>query len=98
MYLHLRHLSVLTATLLISLSCPLQMVGSMGGSGAALAQAQSVEERAEEAVRLLQVGTQQYQRGELPEALETFQTALVIFREIGERKTRISHKECDRYL
>ncbi|HAJ64682.1 MAG TPA: hypothetical protein DCP31_40135, partial [Cyanobacteria bacterium UBA8543] len=86
MYRHLHHLSVFTATLLISLSSPLQVVGNMGGSAAALAQAQTAEQRRDEALRLNQLGLQQLNQGQFREALETFQSALVIFREIGDRQ------------
>ncbi|MEQ9234165.1 CHAT domain-containing protein [Coleofasciculus sp. E2-BRE-01] len=86
MYRHLYRLSVVTASLLIGVSCPLPGVGNSGGSGAVLAQAQTREERNDEAFRLYQVGVQQYQQGQFREALETFQTAFVIFRETGERQ------------
>ena len=85
MYRHLRCLSVFNATLLISLSCPLQVVGNIGGSRAALAQAQTTEQRRDEALRLNQIGLQQLNQGQFREALETFQTVLVIFRAIGDR-------------
>jgi CHAT domain-containing protein/Tfp pilus assembly protein PilF len=83
---HLRRLSVVTATLFIGLSCPLQVVGNTWGSSAALTQAQTREQRNYEAMRLHLVGFQQYQQGQLREALETFQQVLVIVREIGEPK------------
>ena len=86
MYPHLRRLSVITATLLISLSCPLQVVGNSWGSDAVLAQVQTREQRTDEALRLYKVGVQQEQQGQFREALETFQTVLVIAREIGERQ------------
>ena len=85
MYRHHR-LSVITATLLISLSCPLQVVGNPWESSAALAQAQTREQRNNQALRLVLVGFQQYQQGQLREALETFQQSLAIVREIGEPK------------
>ncbi|MBD2741854.1 tetratricopeptide repeat protein [Coleofasciculus sp. FACHB-1120] len=83
---HLRRLSVVTATLLISLSCPLPMVGNSWGSDAVLAQVQTREQRRDEAFRLYKVGVQQDQQGQFREALETFQSVLVIVREIGERQ------------
>jgi CHAT domain-containing protein/Tfp pilus assembly protein PilF len=85
MYRHLRRLSVFTATLLISLSCPLQVVGNTWGSGAASAQTQTREERRNEAQRLNELGIQLLSKGQFREALKTFQQALDIFREIGER-------------
>ena len=86
MYSHLHRLSVITATLLISLSCPLQVVGITWGSNAALAQAPTREQRNDEALRLYQVGVKQYQQSQFREALETFQSVLVIVRAIGERQ------------
>ncbi len=83
---HLPRLSVVSATLLIGLSCPLQVVGNTWGSGAALAQAQTIEQRNNEAVRLYQVGVQQLNQGQFREALETFEQVLVIVREIGNRQ------------
>ncbi|MEW6494058.1 MAG: tetratricopeptide repeat protein [Cyanobacteriota bacterium] len=83
---HLRRLSVFTATLFISLSCSLQMSINPLVIKAASAQAQTKEQRAEEALRLYQVGLQQYQQGQFREALETSQHILVIFREIGDRQ------------
>ncbi|MBD1893156.1 tetratricopeptide repeat protein [Coleofasciculus sp. FACHB-129] len=85
MYPYLRRLSVIAATLLISLSCPLQVVRNTWGSNAALAQVQTRDQRTDEAVRLYQVGVQQLNQGQFQEALETFQTVLGIVREIGER-------------
>ncbi|MBD2043965.1 CHAT domain-containing protein [Microcoleus sp. FACHB-672] len=86
MHPHLHRLSIITATLLISLSCPLPVVRNTWGSGAALAQAQTREQRRDEALRLNQVGLQQLNQGQFREALETFQRVLVIVREIGERQ------------
>ncbi|MBW4679109.1 MAG: tetratricopeptide repeat protein [Microcoleus vaginatus WJT46-NPBG5] len=83
MHRHLHRLSVISATLLISLSFPLPVVRNTWGSGAALAQAQTRKERNEEALRL---GIQQYQQGLFREALETFQSVLAIVREIGDRQ------------
>ena len=82
---HLRRLSVLTATLLISLSCPLQVAGNSWGSDAAFAQVQTREQRNEEVLRLSQLGLQQYKQGQFREALETFRAVLVIAKEIGDK-------------
>jgi len=86
MYRHLHRFSIVTATLLISLSCPLQVVGNSWGSGAALAQAQTREERNDEPWRLNELGLQQLNQGQFREALKTFQTVLVIVRDIGDRQ------------
>ncbi|MBD1939233.1 tetratricopeptide repeat protein [Microcoleus sp. FACHB-68] len=82
---HLHRLSVITATLLISLSFPLPLVRNTWGSGAAWAQAQTREEPRDQALRLYQVGLQQFNQGQFREALETFQSVLVIVREIGNK-------------
>ena len=84
---HLRRLSIYTATLLIGLSCPLQVMGNTWGSGAALAQAQTRQQQHDEALRLYQVGVQQLNKGQFREAFETFQTVLGIVREIRERQS-----------
>jgi CHAT domain-containing protein/tetratricopeptide (TPR) repeat protein len=86
MYPHLRRLSVYAATLLISLSCPLQVVGNTWGSGAVLAQTQTRQQRRDEALRLYRLGLEQYRQGHVREALARFEQALVISKEIGERK------------
>jgi CHAT domain-containing protein/Tfp pilus assembly protein PilF len=82
MYPHLRRLSVITATLLISLSCPLQVLGNTWGSDAALAQTQTRQYSSYEAEQLFLLGIRQYRQGSFREALDTFQTVLGIFREI----------------
>ncbi|MBD1902654.1 tetratricopeptide repeat protein [Trichocoleus sp. DQ-A3] len=85
MYPHLRRLSVVTVTLLISLSCPLQVVRSTSGSNTVLAQAQTGDERNDEALRLSELGFQQFNKGQFREALNTFQTVLVITKAIGNK-------------
>jgi tetratricopeptide (TPR) repeat protein len=86
MYRHLHRLSVFTASLLISMTYPLQVVGNTWGSDAALAQAQTREQRNDEALRLYQVGVQQLNKGQFQEALAIFEQALAIFREIRNRQ------------
>ncbi|MBD2088255.1 CHAT domain-containing tetratricopeptide repeat protein [Coleofasciculus sp. FACHB-542] len=83
---HLRRLSVVTATLLISLSCPLQVVRLTWGSNTVLAQAQTTEQRDDEALRLYQLGIQQLNKGQFREALETFEQILITFKAIGHRQ------------
>ncbi|MBD1841775.1 tetratricopeptide repeat protein [Coleofasciculus sp. FACHB-64] len=83
---HLRRLSVVTATLLISLSCPLQVVGLTWGNNTVLAQAQTTEQRDDEALRLYQLGIQQLNKGQFREALETFEQILITFKAIGHRQ------------
>jgi tetratricopeptide (TPR) repeat protein len=50
-----------------------------------VAQMQTKKERRQEAVRLYKLGQQQSDKSQYREALETFEKALVIFREIGDR-------------
>jgi CHAT domain-containing protein/Tfp pilus assembly protein PilF len=86
MYPYLRRLSVFTATLLIGLSCPLQVVGNTWGSSAVLAQTQTRQQQNAEVVRLNKLGLQQLNQGQFREALATFEQALAICREIGNRQ------------
>jgi tetratricopeptide (TPR) repeat protein len=51
-----------------------------------LARAQTTQDRRTEALRLTQEGLQLFNRSQFREALEKFQAALVIVREIGERQ------------
>ncbi|HBL13606.1 MAG TPA: hypothetical protein DD379_19860, partial [Cyanobacteria bacterium UBA11162] len=50
------------------------------------AQAQTTQERSEEAWQLYQLGVQQYNQGQFGEALKTFEQVLGIVREIGDRQ------------
>jgi CHAT domain-containing protein/Tfp pilus assembly protein PilF len=85
MYPHLHRLGVFTAILLISLSYPLQVEGNTWRSDAALAQAQTRDERNDEALRLSELGLQQFNKGQCREALNTFQTVLAITKAIGNK-------------
>ncbi|MDF5727454.1 MAG: tetratricopeptide repeat protein [Rhizonema sp. PD38] len=49
-------------------------------------QAQTTQQRAEEVLRLVKLGFEQFHKSQFREALETFQQALVIVRELGDRK------------
>jgi CHAT domain-containing protein/Tfp pilus assembly protein PilF len=84
MYRHLHRLSVFTATLVILLISPLQI--AVRPLGIEAAQAQTNQERNEEGLQLNQLGLQQLNQGEFPEALKTFEQVLVIFRAIGNRQ------------
>ncbi|MBD1903796.1 tetratricopeptide repeat protein [Trichocoleus sp. DQ-A3] len=86
MYPHLRRLSIFSATLLILLSCPLQVEENFWRSNATLAQAQTREQRNDEALRLNQLGLQQLNKGLAREALATFEQAFIIVIGIGERQ------------
>jgi hypothetical protein len=77
-----RYLSLATATLLFSLT-PLLPVPS---SFSLVVQAQTTQGRRAEALRLNKEGLQLFNRSQFREALAKFQQALVIVKELGERK------------
>jgi tetratricopeptide (TPR) repeat protein len=52
----------------------------------ASAQAQTSQDRKAEALRLKQVGIQQLNIGQFREGLQTFEQALVIFKQIGNKE------------
>src|SRR4028119_514028 len=91
MHYRLKSLSLATATLLLSLTSPLLPLTLKFEP--LVVQAQTTQDREAEALweeftttRLNQKGFQLFNRGQFREALEKFQEALVIFREIGERQ------------
>ena len=49
-----------------------------------IAQVEGKKQRRDEALRLNELGFQQFNKGEYREALNNFEQALVIFREIGD--------------
>ncbi len=81
-----KHLTCITATLLLLLTSPLQLPGTPLGKLILLAQEPTTQVRKAEAERLYREGIEQFNRGQLQESLETFQLVLVILREIGDRK------------
>ena len=81
----LHRFTLLTATVLVSLTA-IPLTETNLGMVSALAQAQTTQNRKDEAWRLYQVGEEQYKQSQFREALKTFQQVLVIFGEIGERK------------
>ncbi len=82
----LPHFSLITATLILSLTSTIPLPG-ISFNWAVLAQAQTNQERTNEALRLSDVGTQQLQTGQFREALQRFEQALVIYRAIGQRQS-----------
>jgi len=50
-----------------------------------VAQVQTNQDRADEALQLYRTGSEQFNKGQFREALATFEQVLVIFREIGDR-------------
>jgi len=75
---------LMTTTLLLSLVMPGLLIGSTS-IDIVLAQTPTTENRQAEADRLYKEATEQYNRGQFKEALETFQKVLLIRREIGDR-------------
>ncbi len=86
MYRHLRYLSVFTTTLLISTISPLHLADYPFEVQAVSAQMQTKQQRSDDALRLLNVGVQQLNKGQFREALATFEQTLIIVRVIGERE------------
>jgi tetratricopeptide (TPR) repeat protein len=83
MHYHLRTLSLATATLLLSLFTPLLPLTLKFEP--LIVQAQTTQDRATEVQQLLQKGSQQYRQAQLKEALATFQQALGIYQQIGDK-------------
>ena len=83
MHPRLRYLSLAVTALLLSVASPLLPLTCYFAP--LPAQAQTAQDRKAEALRLNQEGLQQLNGGQFREALQTFQQALVIFREIGDR-------------
>ncbi|MEO8893565.1 MAG: CHAT domain-containing tetratricopeptide repeat protein [Coleofasciculaceae cyanobacterium] len=86
MHRHFHRFSLVTATLLLSLTSTIKLPG-ISGSWAVVAQAQTTQDRSNEALRLNEVGLRQLNTGQFREALQTFEQALVIYRAIKERKS-----------
>lgn len=79
-------------TILATFSTPLKFTARENTSLSlikdASAQAQTTQERSEEAVQLYQLGVQQYEKGQFREALKTFEQVLGITRAIGDHQNR----------
>lgn len=90
------------ATLFLSFTFYLQIVGTLPQLSIAQAQSQTTQDRKAEAERLTKQGFQQLKREQFREAIETYQQALVILREIrhmqGEGATLNSIGEAYRRL
>src|SRR4028119_2202637 len=86
MRLRFHRLSLISATLLLSLASPLQLAGTPLGISVASAQAQTPQDRSAEAWRLNQAGIQQLNTGQFREALQTFEQALGLVRVSGKRQ------------
>ena len=82
----LYRLGLVTATLLLSLTSTIKLPG-IPLDWAVSAQAQTNQDRRDEALRLNDVGLRQLNTGQFREALQTFEQALAIVRAIGDRKS-----------
>ena len=84
MHYHLKSLSL--ATLVLSLSLPVSLTESQTRKivQTTTAQAQTTQQQKAEALRLNQLGLQQYQQGQFREALKTFEQVLEIVKQIGD--------------
>ncbi|MEH2440696.1 CHAT domain-containing protein [Nostoc sp.] len=85
--MHYRLKSLSLATLVLSLSLPVGVAESQirGNVQTTLtAQAQTAQERKDEALRLNRLGVQQLNKGQFQEALKTFEQVLVIVKKIGD--------------
>jgi tetratricopeptide (TPR) repeat protein len=82
------HLSIVSATLLLSLASPLQLAGIPLGINAASAQEQTTQELLRNpALVRYHIGVEQLKKGEFRDALQTFETVLSLFRAIGDRQS-----------
>ena len=84
MHYHFKSLSLASATLVLSLLTPLLPLSLKFEP--LIAQAQTSQDRKAEVMRLYEEGLQLLDRSQFREALEKFQKALVIVREIGDRQ------------
>ncbi|MGB5961067.1 MAG: tetratricopeptide repeat protein, partial [Coleofasciculaceae cyanobacterium] len=83
---HFHRLGLVTATVLLSLTSTIKLPGT-SVNWAVSAQAQTNQDRRNEALRLYKIGGQQFNTGQSQEALQTFEQALVIVRAIGDRQS-----------
>ena len=58
---------------------------AVADEGIVIAQKENIGKRKEEAERLYKLGIEQYKKNKFQEALKTFEKALVIYREIGDK-------------
>lgn len=78
-------LRVTLVTLLLSFAVSGELKAVAVMSNLTLAQTQTIQNQKDEADRLSEKGTQQYKQGKFQAALATFQQALAIRKEIGDR-------------
>jgi len=85
MHCRLHRLGLVTATLLLSLTSTIKLPG-IPVNWAVSAQAQTNQDRSNEAERLNNIGMGQLNTGQFREALQTFEQANGIFKALGDRK------------
>jgi CHAT domain-containing protein len=86
MHQPLKSLSLLAATLLLSLASPVYLKGTSLKISEVPAQAQTTQNRKAEADRLLQQGLQQQSASQLEAAIQSLQQALTIYKEVQNRQ------------
>lgn len=84
----LHHLGIVTATLIVSLVFPLHI--GVKPLGIEAVSAQTREQKNQEALKLFWLGAKQLEENQYKEALDTFQKALVIIKEVGVPKGELS--------
>ncbi|HEY9901321.1 MAG TPA: hypothetical protein V6D43_02635 [Candidatus Sericytochromatia bacterium] len=82
MHQRLYRFSLVTATVLMSLTSTIRLPGTHV-NWAVSAQAQTNQDRRNEALQLTEVGLRQLNTGQFREALQTYEQALFIFRAIA---------------
>lgn len=82
MHYRLRTISLAATTLVLSLTSPLLPLSNFEPLAA---QAQTTQDRTVQTDSLLQTGIEQFSRGQLPEALATFEQVLALSRERGDQ-------------
>ena len=89
--MHYRLKSLSLATLVLSLSLPVGVAESQTRENVQTtltAQAQTTQERRDEALRLNELGVQQFNKGQFREALKNFEQALAIAKQIGDKQVK----------
>ncbi len=78
--------SIRFATLAVVTLLAVASPGSLISTSLLPASAQTTHNRKAEADQLLQQGIQQYRQGKSQEALKTFQAAIALFKQLGDRE------------
>ena len=82
---HIHRIGYVAATLILLQIFPSQM--AFRPLGNEVARGQTIEQRRKEAIRLNNLGVEQLEKSEYQEALKTFEQALAITKQIGDKAT-----------